>query len=193
MKNLIVVATSVLLVAACGSTPKNEYDRQAENIKAEKKESNKVIKKKMPDWFNNLPTVNNAILAQGIGTSKNLSSAIDKAKMDAYKSICIGKNGRVSMNKESFSSDVNGTALERFESAIKASCDKVEVRGVELAKIDKIEPLVTEHLPNGDWVAFALIALPTGDANVLQTEHNKMELSKDAAKRADSMFSKMQD
>ncbi len=191
MKNAIILVASALLLTACGSTPKNEYDRRAENIKAENKESNKVIKKKMPDWFNNLPTVNNAILAQGIGISKNLSSAIDKAKMDAYKSICMGKNGRVSMNKESFSSDVNGDALERFESAIKASCDKVEVRGVELAKIDKIQPLVTEHLPDGNWVAFALIALPTGDANVIQTEHHKQELSKEAAKRAEKKLGEL--
>jgi hypothetical protein len=191
MLKLLFPISVVLVLAACGSTPKNEYDRRAEAKQEADHKSNKTMKNKMPKWYTNLPRVNNAILSPGVGVSRNLSSAVDKAKMDAYKSICMAKDGQVGMTKESFTSDVNSTPLEKFESAVKASCNKVNVRGVEIARIDKEESLVIEQLDNNNWVAFVLIALPTGDANVIQTEHNKQELSRDAAKRAEKMLGEL--
>jgi hypothetical protein len=191
MLKLLFPISVVLALAACGSTPKNEYDRRAEAKQEADHKSNKTIKDKMPKFFTNPPRVNNAILSPGIGVSRNLASAIDKAKMDAYKSICMAKNGQIGMTKESFTSDVNSTPLEKFESAVKASCNKVEVRGVEIARIDKEDAIVIEHLANNDFVAFVLIALPTGDANVIQTEHHKQELSKGAAKRAEKMLGEL--
>jgi hypothetical protein len=181
----------VLLLAACGSTPKNDYDRRAEAKEAADFKSNKTMKDKMPKWYTSLPQVNNAILSPGVGVSKNWASAIDKAKMDAYKSICMAKDGQIGMTKESFTSDVNSTLVEKYDSAVKASCKSVKVRGVEIARIDKEESIVIEHLPNNNFVAFVLIALPTGDANVIQTEHNKQELSRDAAKRAEKMLGEL--
>ncbi len=180
-----------LALTACSSAPKNEYDRRAEAKEAADFKSNKTMKDKMPKWYTNLPQVNNAILSPGVGVSKSWAIAVDKAKMDAYKSICMAKDGQIGMTKESFAADVNSTPLEKYESAIKASCKSVNIRGVEIARIDKEESIVVEHLPNNNFVAFVLIALPTGEANVIQTEHNKQELAKDAAKRAEKMLGEL--
>jgi hypothetical protein len=180
----------LLVMFGCSST-NNAYDRHAEKEQELTTKSNTVTKKVMPKWFTKLPKVSNAVLAQGLGISSEPNMAIDKARMDAYKSICMTNDGKVDMNQEKFSSDVGKTSVERFEQAIRAVCDKTTVRGVEYAKIDSIEPLVVEDLPNGKWVAYVLIALPTGSANIIQTEHNQQELSKNAAVRADKMFNDM--
>jgi len=180
----------LLVMFGCSST-NNAYDRHAEKEHELKIKSNSVTKKSMPKWFTTLPKVSNAVLSQGMGISTSPQMAIDGAKMDAYKSICMANGGKVDMNQEKFQSDVGSTTIERFEQAIKSVCEKTSVRGVELAKIDGIEPLVVEDLPNGKWVAYVLIALPTGSANVIQTEYNQQELSKNASSRADKMFNDM--
>lgn len=178
-------------LTACSSVPNNNYDKRAEKERELDIASNKIIRAKMPDWYQSLPKVNNAVLSQGIGISVDPQGSVDKAKLDAYKSICMAANGKVDMDKRNFTSEVEKQSIERFEVAVRAMCEKTAVRGVELAQIDGVKSLQSYDLPNGSWVSFVLIALPTGTANVIQTEYNRQDLSKDAAKRADRMFDNM--
>lgn len=192
MNKFVIFMVPVLAaLTACSSVPNNNYDKRAEKERELDIASNKIIRAKMPDWYQSLPKVNNAVLSQGIGISVDPQGSVDKAKLDAYKSICMAANGKVDMDKRNFTSEVEKQSIERFEVAVRAMCEKTAVRGVELAQIDGVKSLQSYDLPNGSWVSFVLIALPTGTANVIQTEYNRQDLSKDAAKRADRMFDNM--
>ena len=72
------------------------------------------------------------------------------------------------------------------ERVTKSFCPSVDLTGVEQKDVVKF---VT---PNGKVNVYVLVALPTGDANILRTAKDQRQLQENANKRAPEAFKEIQ-
>jgi hypothetical protein len=183
MKNIIALAV-VALLAACGSTPKEEYEKRAYQ---ERQRQEKAVESSLgnaPKWMSETPTSTNAVFAAGSAASTDLSMADWKAKMFAYGKICIAAGGRVSQQGKMFMQDSGDTSIESSELAIKTMCPYVDITGTEVREIKRVAE-------GSRYRTYVLVALPTGDANLLQKRKDAIEAVRRAQVRSVEAFNEL--
>jgi hypothetical protein len=182
MKKVLVLLPIVAALAACGTT--DIYQKRAD---AERQYKEKYVEKsidKMPDWMIKVPVSSSAVYAAGTSSSGDLSMAVHKAKADAYAKICMTAGGTVSQRTKIYKADTAEASSELSEMVIRTACKEVDITGVETAD-KKIIPEGTRYR------AYVLIALPTGDANVLKKAKDQKRLDEIAAERAPAAFKEL--
>jgi hypothetical protein len=181
MKKLFVVLPLVALIAACGSN-KDPYEKRA--VEERERREAQVTRSidQAPKWMTELPTSSSAVYANGTAVSGDFSMADNKAKMFAFSKICIAAGGKISQQSKIFMQDQGGTSSETSELAIKSMCPSVDITGVEVKEIKRIAE-------GSRYRSYVLVALPTGDANALQTRKDRLTLQNRAAERSDRAFS----
>ena len=112
--------------------------------------------------------------------------ALLKAKADAYGKICMAAGGTASQRTKVYKADTANTSSELSEMILRTSCDKVDLTGVEVAK-DGIK-LIQE---GNRYRAYVLVALPTGDANILRKAKEQAKLNEITARRAPEAFKEL--
>jgi hypothetical protein len=125
------------------------------------------------------------VFEAGFGSSFNMSDADAYAKNDAYGKLCMTAGGKTSQMTKTYSSEGEQSRTQINERATKSACPSVDMTGVEQKEIKRI---VT---PNGKFNTYVLVALPTGDANILRKAkeaHAEREL---AMKRAPEAFKEL--
>jgi len=180
MKNIIALAI-VSLLAACGSTPKDDYEKRAyqERQRIEKTVESSISN--APVWMTELPKSNNAVFATGSSTSTDMSMADWKAKMFAYGKICIAAGGRVSQQGRMFMQDSGDNNIETSELAIKTFCPGVDITGTEIREVKRVAE-------GSRYRTYVLIALPTGDANLLQKRKDALAAAQRGQARSVEAF-----
>ena len=103
--------------------------------------------------------------------------ALHKAKADAYGKICMTAGGTASQKTKIYKADTANASSELSEQAMRLSCKEVDLTGVEV----KENKVVRE---DNRFRAFVLVALPTGDANVLKRAKENAKLQEQVAKRS---------
>ena len=183
MKKYFVILPLVALVTAC-STTKDDYQKRAEA--AEEKRETQVNKSiaQSPKWMTDLPVSNNAVYANGSAVSTDMSMADYKAKLFAYGKICMAAGGKVSQQAKVFMQDTAEASTEISELAIKSMCPSVDITGTEIKEVKRISE-------GGRFRTYVLLALPTGDANALQTRKDRMKLRDRAEQRSGEAFSEL--
>ena len=183
MKKYFVILPLVALVTAC-STTKDDYQKRAEAAE-EKREAqvNKSIAQS-PKWMTDLPVSNNAVYANGSAVSTDMSMADYKAKLFAYGKICMAAGGKVSQQAKVFMQDTTEASAEISELAIKSMCPSVDITGTEIKEVKRISE-------GGRFRTYVLLALPTGDANALQTRKDRMKLRERAEQRSGEAFTEL--
>jgi len=161
MKNYFVILPLVALITACGTT-KDNYQKRAEAVE-EKRETqvNRAISQ-APEWMTKLPESTSAVYANGSAVSSDMSMADYKAKLFAFGKICMAAGGQVSQQSKVFMQDTAEAGNEISELAIKSMCPGVDITGTEIKEIKRIAE-------GGRFRTYVLMALPTGEANALQT------------------------
>ena len=201
MKKVLVILPLVALVA-CGSTkpatapalvsqapvmpalPTEQYEnRNAQAQVAREAQVNRSISQ-APDWMSKLPESNSAVYANGSAVSSDMSMADYKAKLFAYGKICMAAGGKVSQQSKVFMQDTTEASVEISELAIKSMCPGVDITGVEIKEIKRIAE-------GSRFRSYALVALPTGDANALQSRKDKLKLKDRADQRSTEVFKEM--
>lgn len=184
MKHFVVLAL-VATLAACSSAPKENYERRAyeENQRQEKA----VVKSvdKAPTWMSELPESKNAVFANGSSVSRDMSMADWKAKMVAMGKICVAAGGRISQQGKIFMQDSEHSTTEISEMSIKTFCPNVDVTGVEVREIKRIAE-------GNRYRTYILVALPTGDANLLQKRKDVLAQQQRAQVRSTEAFKEME-
>lgn len=181
MKSLILIPI-VAILAACGTT-----DPYAKRADAERERQEKYVERsvdKAPKWMLEVPKSASAVYANGTNTSTSWEMALHKAKADAYSKICMSAGGTASQSTKIYRADNNKSSTELSEMVIRTRCSEVDVTGVEVAE-KKIVPEGTMYR------AYVLIALPTGDANILKRAKDQQRLAEIAAKRAPEAFKEL--
>lgn len=180
MRNFAILSL-VSLLAACSSAPKETYERRAWEQQQQREAAVNRALDKAPKWMTEPPNSANAVFATGSAVSGDLSMADNKAKMVAYSKICMAAGGRVDQRSRMFIQDSESASFETSEMAIRSMCPGVDITGVETRDIKRINE-------NGRYRTYVLVALPTGDANLLQQRKDRMRMQEQAARRSDAAF-----
>jgi hypothetical protein len=108
-----------------------------------------------------------------------------KAKADAYGKICMAAGGTASQQTKIYRTDSEATSTEFSEMALRTSCKSVDLTGVEVKEI--------KHIAEGPrFRTYVLVALPTGDANILRKAKEAAKQREIAAGRATEAFKELQ-
>jgi len=183
MKNIIALAV-VAVLTACSSTPKEEYEKRVYQERQRQEKAVESTISNAPSWMTELPKSTNAVFANGAGVSTDMSMADWKAKMFAYGKICVAAGGRVSQQGRMFMHDSGETAMEQSELAIKTFCPSVDITGTEIREIKRVAE-------GSRYRTYVLVALPTGDANLLQKRKDALEAAQRGQKRSVEAFKEL--
>ena len=170
------------MLAACGTT--DPYGKRAEQQRTIQTKSVERTIDKSPDWMIKVPTSSSAVYAAGTSSSGDYSMAVHKAKADAYGKICMTAGGTTSQRTKIYKTDTADASSQVSEMIIRTACKEVDITGVEVS--DK------KIIADGNrYRAYVLIALPTGDANVLKKAKNQQRLNEITAQRAPEAFKEL--
>ena len=184
MKKLLLATFIVSFLSACGTS--DPYVKRAESEREHRVKVNEKILDKAPDWYTKVPSSDNAVYEAGFGSAFGASDAIAYAKNDAYGKLCMTAGGKTSSQIKTYSLEGETSRAQTNERVTKSFCPSVDLTGVEQKDVVKF---VT---PNGKVNVYVLVALPTGDANILRTAKDQRQLQENANKRAPEAFKEIQ-
>jgi len=182
MKKTLLLLPIIALLAACGSS--DPYQKRAEKERDYKERMVERAIDKAPKWMTQSPVSNSAVYAAGTSASGDYSMAFIKAKADAYGKICMAAGGTVSQRTKIYKADSADASSELSEMILRTSCKEVDLTGVEVQE-KKIVSQGTQ------FRAYVLVALPTGDANILKKAKDAARLQEQVAKRAPEAFKEL--
>jgi hypothetical protein len=181
MRKFLILIPVVTLLAACGSAPKETYDRRAYEIQQKQEKYTERAIDKAPKWMTDLPKSNSAVYANGTSVSSDLGMADEKAKVMAFGKICMAAGGEVDQNSRVFRSDVGDQSVENSSVAIRSMCRTVDVTGAEIIEIKRIAE-------GHRFRSYVLVALPTGAANPIQQRRDQNRAQRSAQSQSDAAF-----
>jgi len=196
MKKVLAIVPLIALVA-CSATkpapisnapvlPTEQYDNRAAMAQINREaQVNRAISQ-APEWMSKLPESTSAVYASGSAVSSDMSMADYKAKLFAFGNICMAAGGKVSQQAKVFMQDTTEASMEISELAIKSMCPSVDITGVEIKEIKRTAE-------GSRFRSYALVALPTGDANALQTRKDRLKLRDRAEQRSPDAFKELDD
>jgi len=183
MKKILLLVPAVAILAACGTT-RDAYERRAD---AERERQEKYVERaidKAPKWMTNPPISNSAVYEAGSAVSQDLSMADHKAKADAYGKICMAAGGTASQRTKIYKTDSDRASTEFSEMALRTSCKEVDLTGVEVKEIKRVSE-------GTRFRTYVLVALPTGDANILRRAREAAKERQITAGRQDQAFKEL--
>jgi hypothetical protein len=184
MKKLFVLLPIAAVIAACSSTPKDDYEKRAAAIEIKREANVEKSISKAPSWMTEVPASSSAVYANGTAVSTDMSMADYKAKLFAYGKICMAAGGKVSQQAKIFMQDNTDASNEMSELAIRSICPGVDITGVETKEIKRISE-------GGRFRTYALVALPTGEANSLQKRKDQLLLKSQSDARSKEAFKEL--
>ena len=182
MKKTLLLIPIVAVLAACGTT--DPYQKRADN---ERERQERYVEKaidKAPKWMTEPPISNSAVYEAGSAVSADFSMADIKAKADAYGKICMAAGGTASQRTKIYRTDSERASTEFSEMALKTSCSTVDLTGVEVKEIKRVAE-------GTRFRVYVLVALPTGDANILRRAKEEAKERQVAVGRRDQALKEL--
>jgi hypothetical protein len=179
MKKVLTLLPMVAVLAACSST--DPYQKRADEVRERQEKYVERSIDKAPKWMTELPTSNNAVYSNGTGVSGNWNAAVIFAKSSAYESICMAAGGEVDSRTKTYTQDSATTTSIANETATVSKCRNVDITGVE----EKDRKIVQE---GNRYRVYVLLALPTGEANAIQTRKDRITSEKNAVVNSEKLF-----
>jgi hypothetical protein len=138
----------------------------------------------VPDWFVEVPKSADTIYSVGDGVSGSMSGALGNARANAFEGICQSAGGTVRSQTKVFRQDTDSSSTSLTTTAIRNLCPDVDVTGavVEKRKITQ---------DGSRFRAFVLVALPTGNNNVLARTKQADKLQLKAAQSSEDAFKEL--
>ena len=184
MKKVFAILAVAAVVSACTTTPTDTYDKRVDAERVRREAAVEKSIDKAPKWMTELPVSTNAVYANGSAVSSDMSMADYKAKLFAYGKICMAAGGKVSQQSKMFLMDNSSVSYETSEVAIRGVCPDVDITGVETKEVKRIAE-------GTRFRSYVLVALPTGDANVLKKQKDQAKLQSQAAGRSKQAFEEL--
>ena len=182
MKKLLLLAPIVAMLAACGTT--DPYQKRADNERERQERYVERAISQAPEWMTKVPLSNSAVFEAGSAVSGDFSMADIKAKADAYGKICMLAGGSATQQTKIYRTDSATTSTEMSEMALRTNCKSVDLTGVEIRDIKRMPE-------GGRFRVYVLVALPTGDANLLRKAADARKQQDFAAARAPEAFKEL--
>jgi hypothetical protein len=165
--------------------PTEQYDNRAAVSQIDRETQVNRSIAQAPDWMGKLPISNNAVYANGSAVSTDMSMADYKAKLFAFGKICIAAGGKVDQQGKVFMQESGDFSNETSELAIKTMCPSVDITGTEVREIKQVSE-------SNRYRTYVLVALPTGDANLLQKRKDMIEAARRAQIRSVEAFKELE-
>ena len=182
MKKILLLVPVIAVLAACGTT--DPYQKRADN---ERERQERYVERsidKAPKWMFEPPLSNSAVYEAGTAVSADFSMADHKAKADAYGKICMAAGGTASQRTKIYRTDSDKASTEFSEMAMRTSCKEVDLTGVEVKEIKRVSE-------GTRYRVYVLVALPTGDANILRKAKEEAKQRQVAAGRQEQAFKEL--
>ena len=182
MKKILLLVPVIAVLAACGTT--DPYQKRADN---ERERQERYVERsidKAPKWMFEPPLSNSAVYEAGTAVSADFSMADHKAKADAYGKICMAAGGTASQRTKIYRTDSDKASTEFSEMAMRTSCKEVDLTGVEVKEIKRVSE-------GTRYRVYVLVALPTGDANILRKAKEEAKQRQVAAARQEQAFKEL--
>jgi len=184
MKKFLLLLPAVAMLAACGSSPKDPFERRAHDANQVRERHVDRAIDQAPKWMLELPQSNSATYQNGTAVSSDMSMAVHKAKMIAFSKICMAAGGKVDQQSRMFRTDTETASTEMSEMAIRTMCPGVDITGAEMVE--------TKMISEGPrFRAYVLMALPTGDANRLARDRDARINQQQATQRSQEAFQEL--
>jgi hypothetical protein len=183
MKKVLFLIPVVAVLTACGTT-RDAYERRADDVRERQEKYVAKAIDQAPKWMSNPPISNSAVYEAGSAVSADWSMADIKAKADAYGKICMAAGGTVSQRTKVYRTDSERASTEMTEMAMRTSCSTVDLTGVEVKEIKRVAE-------GTRFRVYVLVALPTGDANILKRAKEEAKQREVAASRSDQAFKEL--
>ena len=187
MKKIITLLPIVALLAACGTT--DVYQKRVDNQYEREGKAIEQALKGRPDWMGKLPTSDSAVFAAAEGSAENYNMAVHLARTNALAEICYSAGGTVSSQTKQY--DTGSTKSSNIEKVTRSNCNTVDVTGVETYGAKNIDQNPVVVRAGNRYTAYVLIALPTGDANVLRRAKEKASRETLEAQRSTQAFKEL--
>ena len=184
MKKLFVLLPVAAVIAACSSTPKDDYEKRAAAVEVKREANVEKSISKAPAWMTELPVSKNAVYANGTAVSSDMNMADYKAKLFAYGKICMAAGGKVSQQAKTFMQDTTDATNEMSELAIKSMCPGVDITGVETKEVKRVAE-------GSRFRSYALVVLPVGEANLLQSRKDQLRVKEQSVVRGTEAFKEL--
>jgi hypothetical protein len=184
MKKLFVLLPIVAAIAACSNIPKDDFEKRSAALETKREANVEKSISKAPSWMTELPTSKVAVYANGSAVSPDMSMADYKAKLFAYGKICMAAGGKVSQQAKMFMQDTSDVTHETSELAIKSMCPGVDITGVEIKEVKRVAE-------GSRFRSYALVALPVGEANLLQSRKDQLRLKEQSVVRSTEAFKEL--
>ena len=182
MKKYLTLIPLVAILAACGTS--DPYLKRAEMERERQEKMADKALDKAPKWMTELPQSASAVYEAGTAISADFSMADHKAKADAYGKICMAAGGTANQQTKIYKTDSAAASTEMSEMALKTGCKDVDLTGVEIKEIKRINE-------GGRFRVYVLVALPTGDANAMRKYKDSLRQQEIAARRAPEAFKEL--
>jgi len=184
MKKVFAILALAAAVSACTTAPTDTYEKRVDAERVRREAATEKSVDRAPKWMNELPVSTSAVYANGSAVSQDLSMADYKAKLFAYGKICMAAGGRVSQQSKMFLMDNSDASYETSEVAIRGVCPDVDITGVETKEVKRVAE-------GTRFRSYVLVALPTGDANVLKKQKEQSRMQSQAAARSRQAFQEL--
>jgi len=187
MKKILLLVPLVAVLAACGTT--DVYQKRAD---AERQYQERAIDKALderPKWMTKLPLSSSAIFASGEGHADSYSMAVHAAKTDAMAHVCYSADGKVTSQTKDFATGSSKTSS--IERATRTNCNGVDITGIEFASDKDVGENPKVIRTGTQFTAFVLLALPTGDANVLRKYKDDVKRQEREVARSNEAFKEL--
>lgn len=183
MKKTLVLLPLIAALAACSTT--DQFEKRAERERESQARSVERALDKAPKWMTELPKSQSAIYENGSAVSPDMGMSVNKAKTMAFGKICMAAGGRVNQQSKIYRLDGENSSTENSELAIKSFCPGVDISGVEVVE--------SKMIADGNrFRTYVLVALPTGDANAIQTRRERMQQQRTAETRSREAFRELE-
>lgn len=181
MKRILALTPLVMAITACGTFSSDPYEKRAERERERQEQYVERALDKSPKWMTELPQSKSAVYQNGTAVSRDLGMAVNKAKTMAFGKICMAAGGQVSQQSKIFMQDSDTASTEHSELAIRSVCPSVDISGVEVVD--------TRTVSEGSrFRSYVLVALPTGEANAIQTRRDQQTQRRQAETRSREAF-----
>jgi len=184
MKKVFAILALTAAVSACTTAPTDTYEKRVDAERVRREAATEKSVDRAPKWMNELPVSTSAVYANGSAVSQDLSMADYKAKLFAYGKICMAAGGKVSQQSKMFLMDNSDASYETSEVAIRGVCPDVDITGVETKEVKRVAE-------GTRFRSYVLVALPTGDANVLKKQKEQSRMQSQAATRSRQAFQEL--
>ena len=187
MKKALLLIPIIAGLAACGTT--DPYAKRAEAEREYETKNREKAISAMPSWMTKLPISNNALFAAASGQADSIGEAVHIARTNALRDLCYGVDGRVDSQTKNFATA--NSKSSSYTSVTRTRCNAVDVTGIETYGAKGIDKNPVIVATGNSFTAYVLVALPTGDANILRKEKAQERREVREAAQAEQAFKEL--